>query len=372
MNYSQQRLRELFQKQLDASINAAEQQELFALCNEAEQEPLLQQLFDDAWKDLEESRPQKAIVRPLVKRGWFKISAAAAVVATIAGIWLWTSVQKQSSNNQPVVAVHTNQSSGIDGAVLTMENGKQILLDTVKSGSIIQVNGTTMEVKNGQLLYLQTNTDAITWHTMSTPKGRQFQLQLPDGSQLWLNAASTIRYPSAFSGHERKVEIEGEAYLEIAKDKNKPFIVVTRYQQLEVLGTRFNVNAYADEAREHTTLIDGSVKVSDKNAIHFSILQPKQQATITENSVTVQNAGIDEVMAWKNGYFQFAGADIPTVMRQLQRWYDIEVSYEGPIPAREFHGKMQRDLSLSEIISLLQKAEVHVKQIEGKKLLVTP
>lgn len=373
MNNTQQRLKELFQKQLDASITAEEQQELFALSNEPAQESGFLQLFEQAWQDLESSRPQPAIYRPLLKRPWFRIAAAAAIVAAALGTWLWlASPIEDAVVREQLSSTINDVPPGKDGAILTLADGKQILLDTVKEGNMLQVNGIKVEVKNGQLLYLQHNSGAIAWHTMSTPKGRQFQLQLPDGSQVWLNAASSIRYPSSFTGNDRKVEIDGEAYLEIAKDKSKPFIVTTARQKVEVMGTRFNINAYSDEDRERTTLLEGGVKVASSIATNTILLQPGQQALTDGNTVAVKAADTDEVMAWKNGFFHFVNADVPTVMRQLQRWYNIEVSYEGKIPVREFQGKMQRDLNLSELLSLLEKAGLHVKMEGNNKLVVTP
>ncbi|WP_127130874.1 FecR family protein [Pseudoflavitalea rhizosphaerae] len=372
MNNTRQRLKALLQKQLDASISAAEQQELFALSNDPALAPLFQELFDEVWHDLEASRPQSAMERPLVKQNWFRIAAAAAVVAAVLGTWFWLSTSEKSTGQKPATFAAKDIPPGKDGAILTLADGKQIMLDTVKNGSILQLNGISMEVKNGQLMYPQRNNGSIAWHTMSTPKGRQFQLQLPDGSQVWLNAASSIRYPSTFSGNERKVEIDGEAYLEIAIDKNKPFIVITRKQKVEVIGTSFNINAYSDELNERTTLLEGSVKVKHNHSSSSSLLQPGRQAQVDENTVTVRDADVDEAIAWKNGLFHFVNADIPTVMRQLQRWYNIEVSYEGAIPKREFQGKMQRDLNLSELISLLEKADLHIKLEGERKLVITP
>jgi transmembrane sensor len=373
VNNTQQRLKELFQKQLDASISSEEQQELFALSNEPGLQSAFHKLLDEAWHDLEASRPQPAIYRPLVKRPWFRIAMAATILAAVLGSWLWLAAPAEDPANKKALPAITNDiPPGKEGAILTLADGKQIMLDTVKDGSLLQVNGIEVEVKNGQLLYLQHKSSAIAWHTMSTPKGRQFQLKLPDGSQVWLNAASSIRYPSSFTGHERKVEIEGEAYLEITKDKSKPFIVTTARQKVEVMGTSFNINAYPDEDRERTTLLEGGVKVASSNADNTALLQPGQQAVSNGNAVTVNPADIDEVMAWKNGFFHFVNADVPTVMRQLQRWYNIEVSYEGKIPVREFQGKMQRDLNLSELLSLLEKADLHVRMEGDKKLVVTP
>lgn len=373
MNNTQQRLKELFRKQLEASITAEEQRELFTLSNQPDHEPVLQGLMDEAWQDLEQSRPQPIRVRPLMHRPWFRAAAAAAVLVTAIGAWFWLSESpKQPTTTDPITQVLNDVPPGKEGAILTLADGKQILLDTVKEGRLIQVNGIAVELRDGQLVYNESNTSAISYHTMSTPGGRQFQLKLPDGSQVWLNAASSIRYPSAFAGNERKVELSGEAYFEVAKDATRPFRVVTPQQEVQVTGTQFNVNAYADEAQERTTLLEGGVRVIEPASNDTRHLKPGEQAVIKAGNITVHTVDTDEVVAWKNGLFYFVNADIPTVMRQLQRWYNIDVSYEGKIPQREFQGNMQRDLNLSELLTLLQKAGVHFRLEEDRKLVVTP
>lgn len=374
MNNTQQRLKDLFQKQLAASITAEEQRELFELSNQPEQEQLLQQLMDATWDDLEASRPRAILRRPLLQRSWFRAAAAAAILVSAIGAWYWLSgpAQKATEKQMATTTIGKDLPPGKEGAILTLADGSQILLDTVKNGTRLQVNGIAMEMRNGQLLYSEGNTGASAYHTMSTPRGRQFQLQLPDGSQVWLNAASSIRYPSSFSGNERKVEITGEAYLEVAKDANRPFRVVTAAQMATVTGTQFNVNAYEDELQERTTLVEGGVNVNDIASNTTSQLHPGEQAMLKDGKLTVRKVDLDEVTAWKNGLFNFVNADIPAVMRQLQRWYNIEVSYEGKIPQREFQGKMQRDLNLSELLLLLEKADVHFRLEENRKLVVTP
>ncbi|MGN6420407.1 MAG: FecR family protein [Pseudobacter sp.] len=373
MNNTQQRLKELFRKQLAASITAEEQRELFELSNQPEQEALLRQLMDDTWNDLEATRPRPVLRRPLVQRNWFRAAAAAALLVAATGTWYWFSGPSQTVTERPLATtIVKDLPPGKEGAILTLADGRQILLDTVKNGTRLQVNGIAMEMKNGQLLYSDGNAGAAAFHTMSTPRGRQFQLQLPDGTQVWLNAASSIRYPSAFSGNERKVEITGEAYLNVAKDPRRPFRVVTAAQMATVTGTQFNVNAYADEMQERTTLVEGGVNVNDISSNAISQLHPGEQALLKDGRLTVRKVDLEEVTAWKNGLFHFVNADIPAVMRQLQRWYNIEVSYEGKIPQREFQGKMQRDLNLSELLTLLEKADVHFRLEENRKLVVTP
>lgn len=369
-----QRLQYLFQKQLAASATEAEQQELFMLSNDPENEPILRDLMDESWNDLENSRPQPFPKKSVTRRLWFSISAAAAVTAIAFGTYFWMNKTGKPPASAPVAKTH-DVAPGKEGAILTLPDGRQIVLDDMQNGSTIQENGVKLIVQNGQLTYdnnAGTGNTALAWHTMSTPRGRQFQLRLPDGSSVWLNAASTIRYPAAFVANERKVELTGEAYFEVSRDQQRPFRVVTPKQQIEVMGTHFNVNAYADEPREQTTLIEGSVKVSGTMSQLSKLLTPDQQASVTDGTVTISKVDTEPVTAWKNGLFCFVNANVPGVMRQLSRWYDIDVQYEGQIPDRIFRGKMQRDLTLNEMLHFLSSLNLNFKLEGEKKLIVKP
>jgi len=193
---------------------------------------------------------------------------------------------------------------------------------------------------------------------------------LPDGTQVWLDAASSITYPTVFSGKDRKVSITGQAYFEVVKDKSKPFHVSVNNMDVEVLGTHFNINAYSDEASINTTLLEGSVKINAGNA-NTIVLRSGQQAQVGNQLKVVENANPEQVMAWKNGLFNFEGADIKTVLRQLGRWYDVEIVYKGEIPYRKFGGEVSRQLTLAQVLRLLQKVGISYT-IEGKKLIVLP
>jgi transmembrane sensor len=220
----------------------------------------------------------------------------------------------------------------------------------------------------------------VAYNAISTPKGRQFQLVLPDGTKVWLNAASSLKYPTRFNGKERRVEITGEAYFEVAKNINMPFIATIPPQpgglggaSVKVLGTHFNINAYANEPSLKTTLLEGSVQVTaGKNGMN---LKPGQQAAISnETNHTIQlinGVDVEKVMAWKNGVFNFNEATLQEVMHQLERWYDIEVQYEPGVPQLEFVGKMGRDLSLNNVLRGLELSKVHFR-LEGRKLTVMP
>jgi ferric-dicitrate binding protein FerR (iron transport regulator) len=245
------------------------------------------------------------------------------------------------------------------------------------NGVVTTQGKTTVSISNGKLVY-NTGTDGneVLYNTMTTPKGREYQLVLPDGTTVWLNAASSITYPTAFTGKNRNVAITGEAYFEVVKDQTKPFHVKMNDTEVEVLGTHFNINAYPDEASINTTLLEGSVRVIRKN--NMAMLKPGQQAQVNTSSpadaagITVtSNADLDQVMAWKNGSFQFDGVPLSAAMRQLSRWYDVEVVYEKGVPDIKLGGEMKRDLNLSQVLKGLGKLGVNCK-VEGKKLVVAP
>ncbi|MCK7557600.1 FecR domain-containing protein [Chitinophaga sedimenti] len=249
-----------------------------------------------------------------------------------------------------------------------MADGQVVTLDSTGARDLSR-NGTVVRQQGGRLLY--GNASAVSYNTLQTPRGGQFQLQLPDGTEVWLNAASSIRFPTAFPGKERLVEVTGEVYMEVARNADQPFRVKVNEQvNVQVLGTRFNINAYSDEKNIQTTLVQGAVKV--KSGDTGTILQPGQQAQVSDN-IRVVPADVDQVMAWKNGLFNFHNMELKEVMRQLSRWYDIDIEYRGTIAPREFWGKMGRNLTLSEVLKGLEGAGINFKIEEnGKKLVVLP
>nr|WP_255723990.1 FecR family protein [Terrimonas ginsenosidimutans] len=286
----------------------------------------------------------------------------------------------QSSDNVkvPVTAniASTDIAPGHEGAVLTLADGRKILLDSLGNGIIASSEGAEVKLSDGQLIYdnVSDNATASYYNTISTPKGRFFQIVLPDQTKVWLNAASSLRYPTAFAANERRVEIDGEAYFEVAKNPAAPFIVkVNDETTVRVLGTHFNINAYTNEEEIRTTLLEGSVQVSGKS--NLATIKPGQQAKISRNSDNTvriaESVNIDKVMAWKNGSFNFEDATLEEVMHQLERWYDIDVVYEQGVPKIEFVGKMGRDLSLKSVLRGLELSKVRFK-LEGRKLLVLP
>ena len=310
------------------------------------------------------------------KKKWWRIVAAACVLAFISLTIFWL----QPSENK-VIAKKTVPQKQLDNdvkpggqkALLTLADGTQIVLDSASSGLLAQQgNAQIIKLPNGEIAY-NSNGKAdvgLLYNTMSTPAGGIYQLILPDGSKVWLNSSSSIRYPTEFTGKERRVEISGEAYFEVAKNAAKPFIVkVNNLAEVKVLGTHFNVNAYSDEAEVKTTLLEGAVNISQGNK--SSTLSPGQQAQINQSGFIkrVDNVDLDEAVAWKNGNFLFNSATLPAVLRQAARWYDLDVVYEGKVPTDKFSGQIPRWVNLSSLLKWMQWSDVHFK-LEGKKIII--
>lgn len=308
-----------------------------------------------------------------LRRHWW---AAAAVIFALLGagaFWvLHNATQKQIALTQHE-RFRNDVAPGKNAALLTLAGGQKIVLDSAANGAISKQGNTTILNTNGRLVYneLREKPTEVLYNTLTTGRGNQYQLILPDGSRVWLNAASSITYPTAFAGSERKIAITGEAYFEIAKDEMHPFIVEKNEMRIQVLGTHFNVNTYDDEDALKTTLLEGSVKVAKGS--ESSILRPGQQAILSRDNgpiKVVDHPDIDEVMAWRNGAFKFNDATIESIMRQMARWYDVEVAYDTEI-FQHFIADVPRDVPASELLKLLELTDqVHFK-IEGKKITVT-
>lgn len=290
--------------------------------------------------------------------------AAAAVVTGMvaAGFW-WRAARNTPAYVQQAAVIKPGSSK----AVLTLGNGQTIALDSAGHQQI----GASVSQQGGQLLYAD-NAGAPQQNTLTTPRGGQFRVTLPDGTEAWLNANSSLTYPTAFSGNQRLVAVQGEVYFAVAKDATRPFQVrVNDGPVIDVLGTEFNVNAYTDEPSINTTLVQGKVNVHLGSASAV-VLQPGQQARVTDGHLNMlPGVDVDQITAWKNGVFNFEGVDVPGVMRQLSRWYDIEVVYAGTIPQRRFGGEIQRGLQLKQVLVVLEKVGIKYK-IAGRQLIVLP
>jgi transmembrane sensor len=304
----------------------------------------------------------------LFKRKWWSYAAAAILLFFVAAYFLLT-----KTKDQPPIAVQPVKKdipAGRQGAILTLSNGQRIVLDSAGNGEVTQDAGVRVIRKGGELSY-GGKTNEILYNQVVTPKGRKWQLTLSDGTKVWLNAASSIRYPISFVGKDRLVEVSGETYFEVAPDKSRPFkINIAGKGEIAVLGTHFDVNAYDDEAAIRTTLLEGSVKVV--RGASSRLLSPGQQAVLdngTDDINVINDANIEEVMAWRNGRFIFGNMDLRTIMRQLMRWYDVDVQYEGKVPEIRVGGIIHNDVYLSTVMEFLGENGVHYK-IEGKKITI--
>jgi ferric-dicitrate binding protein FerR (iron transport regulator) len=300
-----------------------------------------------------------------------RIAAAAAVLLLAAGAyWVAREANRHSTVHAPTASIDVLP--GGNHATLTLAGGKTIILDSAATGNLAtQGRSTVVKVAGGQLAYVSHPTPDAgkpMYNTLATPVGGQYKITLPDGTGVWLNSTSSIRYPTFFSGKERRVEITGEAYFEVKENTKMPFTVEVRGTSIQVLGTHFNVMAYTDEAAINTTLVEGKVRVlSGSESV---TLHPGEQAR-TAGRITVRTVDTDRETAWITGFFEFDRTDLPTLMRQLRRWYGIEPVYQGNGNGRLFDGRINRNLKLSEVLSLLEGNGIHFS-IEGKKLVVLP
>ncbi|MBO9571668.1 MAG: FecR domain-containing protein [Chitinophagaceae bacterium] len=294
---------------------------------------------------------------------FYRLTAVAAAVIIIISSW-WLFIKKEPAKPEPTV-VSTQIMPGRDAAVLTLADGKTIYLDSVKGKIESAVNA------DGLLTYEKNNKGEIQYHTLTTSRGNQYKIILPDGSKLMLNSATSIKFPSAFINNKREVElIYGEAYFEIEKGKSKPFIVNNGENKIEVLGTTFNINNYKEEGPAATTLVTGSVKISGKGA--DKILLPGQQAIYANNKFNISNPDITKTIAWTTGFFEFDKMDLKSVMRQISRWYDIDIIYENLNSSENdarFGGRISRNLPLSNILKLLEANGLKFR-LEGNKLII--
>ncbi|HEY1062225.1 MAG TPA: FecR domain-containing protein [Daejeonella sp.] len=307
--------------------------------------------------------------------GWpsiFSRSLAAAILIFISvGTYFW--LRPVPEPKAKIVSnVFHDAPPGGNRATLTLSNGRVIILDSAQNGIIVKMaNFEVNKTKDGQLVYhvVESNTQKPGFNTLSTPRGGQYQVVLPDGSKVWLNAASSIKFPSVFKGKIREVELKGEAYFEVAKNAAMPFKVKSAHAQIEVLGTHFNVRAYDDEKAMKTTLVEGAVKITSGNLTN--VLKPGDQAVLNgENGMKVINdVDADLETAWKDGLFQFKDASIEEIMRQAALWYNLNISFEGKIPERYFTGKISRNVKASEFLNMLNYTGVKFR-IEGGNIIV--
>lgn len=334
----------------------------------------LPELTDEQLAEILSLKPnvgkQPAKIRPLIR--W--IAAAAAVIVVIISVAIYHYSSRPSSNT--VTKVRTDIMPGSNKAILTLSNGHTIALSGSAKGNIATQGNITINQINGSIEYDSVaNAKSLSaFNNLSTPNGGQYHLVLADGTNVWLNSASSIKYPTAFTGNERRVEITGEAYFEVAHNKNMPFRVVSRGQTVEVLGTHFNINAYSDESTVKTTLLEGSVRVSSVLNGHEVnvLLKPGEQASLSPENIKVINADTDEAIAWKNGDFIFDNQALPDILRQIARWYDVKIIYQADVKRNvTYSGAVARSRNLSAVLKMLESAGNVRFKIDGNVVEVT-
>jgi transmembrane sensor len=333
-----------------------------------------------AWKRLSANQS-------VVKKRSLNFWLAAAVLLIIGSIGFF---YFNLSKTQPAVVRTAKNNDVVPGgnkAILTLADGRKISLTDANSGEIIKQGGLSIQkTADGKLVYTVVASakgvkEALSFNTIETPKGGQYQINLPDGTNVWLNAASSLRYPTKFTG-TRVVELTGEGYFEVAKQKVKnhisgpgsvPFIVKTSGQEVEVLGTHFNINSYKEEEGIKTTLLEGSVRVIPsglKEIEHSKLLKPGEQALLNEHAIKVKTVDTEAIIAWKNGDFVFKGDDLKSIMSRVARWYDVEVVYKGDFDHLKFGGYISRSKNISEVLNIMESTgKVHFT-IDGKKITV--
>ncbi|MCU7547979.1 FecR domain-containing protein [Chitinophagaceae bacterium LB-8] len=383
----------LLEKYLSGSLSEEERVQLNRMLEEKQHQEQLEAILD---KELEEhtfesdedsallgqiqENVQKAIRREeksakVVRMNWRRMAVAAVFILLLGSgaFWLWKSQktkQEIAISTQP--KVNKDIAPGSNKAILRLADGTEIVLDSARKGTLAQQDMVKIiMLDNGQVSYHSQNgkPNEILYNTITTPKGGQYQLVLADGTKVWLNAASSLHFPAAFAGKERVVELKGEGYFEVARNITMPFHVRVNGTDIQVLGTHFNINAYNNESAMLTTLLEGSVKVS--KGTQTRMLKPGQQAAIGRGEqILVENdVNLDEVIAWKNGLFQFQSADLETILRQASRWYDIEVEYRDKISER-FSGQISRNVNISQLLKILELTGKVQFEIEGRKIIV--
>ncbi|WP_316837194.1 FecR family protein [Pedobacter nutrimenti] len=394
MDENNNRLPELFKKYISKTITEEEKIEFLDYVQDPFYTIVIKELISDAYenqtepvkvnKEIKEkvlnsilSEEQYINHPPKLVKLWPRVAAVIAVIVTV-GLGVLINTHRPVEQNLPNAKLANEVTPEKNNATLTLANGEVIALDSAKLGSLasqhsIHIKKTTA----GDIHYTKDpsgNNDpaaAVEYNEVATYRGGWFRVTLSDGTRVVLNAASSLSYPTQFNGRQRIVKLKGEAYFEVAKDKKHPFIVTTDRQKVIVLGTHFNINSYGDEPTVNTTLLEGSVKVTDNVTSHSELLKPGQQSVLKNHQISVRNVDTEEAVAWKNGYFMFNNEGITSIMRRISRWYNIEIIYNGPIPDDKFNGSVDRSGDISVILQNMELTnKVHFK-MEGRRVTVS-
>lgn len=375
----------LIEKYLDGTITPAEEAELMAWYrkhNEADVEWLSDNADEEEQVRLRMlNRLEQQISIPAVKRRRYFIPAAAAVLLIVAAAGYFTYPRLQRQGQPAGTQLVQDVGPGGNKAILTLANGEKVVLEEAGDGTISQQGSSAVnKTDSGHVQYDNLSSpgnSTVVYNTLSTPFGGQYRLTLQDGTNVWLNAGSSLHFPAAFPQNERKVTLTGEAYFEVAKDRNRPFCVAIKAgadtsMNVRVLGTHFNINAYPDEPQHVVTLLEGGVKVNYHEA--NALLAPGRKAilNVAAGSMQVKDGDTEAAVAWKNGYFLFDNEKVEDIMRQVSRWYDVEVRYEGDISKKAIAGSLSRSKNVSEVLNMLElTGAVHFK-LEGRRITVMP
>lgn len=400
------RLQHLLEQWSNDRFTEAERQELIDILQSASAEQEIIPALQDMWEKTEDEgffseEQQQRLIRnildqypggelpvgkepapamyavhrnPSIRKWRWAIASCVTLMIGIGGYYWYQKTQEKAPAD--VVQSADRVLPGKSGALLTLSDGSEVLLDTIKNGRVSLPGGAVANVRNGVLEY-EGGGASVQYNTISTSRGKQFQLKLSDGTNVWLNAESSIHYPVAFTGKERLISITGEVYMEVAQNASIPFrVAVNGGTSVEVLGTSFNVNAYENERSVRTTLLDGSVRVrlNGFSKGGYKLLSPGQQALTTNGDDPIQvfnDVNTASAVAWKNGVFDFNNVPLEEAMRQLARWYDIEVVFQQPLPEVQLGGTIKRSLPFADVLYFLGNVGIHYK-LEGKRLIILP
>ena len=390
MGTIENRKKYLFKRYYHNTASGEEIKELFLLLDKNDTEEL-HNLISGVWEEtssssfFDELENQRILENILankkhpksIKLNFQKISAIAAVllIPLVFGLFFYFAKQQPSpKQNKTAHREYSDINPATKKAILTFSDGRQINLDDSKNGIVAnQKNVIISKNENGKLVYRSknddNNSDANLINTLTIPKGGHYELVLPDGTKVWLNAASELKFPVSFSGTERRVSLSGEAYFEVAKNPNKPFIVSYADAEVKVLGTHFNIKAYADDEQSAATLLEGAIHISDGS--YSKTLKPDEQAIIGKDKQlsVLTLTDTSPVIAWKNNYFQFTDAGIKEVMKQVSRWYNVEVVYQNKIPLHAINGKISRNVKLSRLLEMLGFTGINF-QVKDKTIII--
>ncbi len=317
------------------------------------------------------------IEKPESNNYWVKWGAVAAVLIALVSIAFYFVNYNSSFTNDHLAnsqVIQNDISPAVGKAFVELADGSKIILESDVKQQILLQGSSQLVVGDNELTYSSQNSgqqNVTSYNTLHTPIGAQFQVVLSDGTKVWMNASSSLRYPTVFSGTERIVELTGEAYFEVAKNKKMPFRVKTKDASINVLGTHFNVMAYSDESYLNTTLLEGSVELATTS--QKIVLKPGQKAVKYNDTanINVSSADVNSSIAWKNGLFVFSGDDIESVMRKISRWYDVDIIYKGKMTDKDFSGTISRNNNISEVLKMLKLTGLVNFQVKDKTITVT-